>query len=582
VYSIGRCAIRLEPAAERCVIALVTLIKSTEGGQDQARFIIQETIVVIRDIFRKYPENYLQVIGHLCERLDTLNEPEAKAAMIWIIGEYSDRIDNAADLLEDFRTNFLNEPVTVQLALLTAVWKLFLYKPEESSDMVNQLIEQSTKLEDNPDVRDRGFMYWRLTCLDTELARRIINSEKPVIGESDFDHSPEILEALIANLSTLASVYHKPPEYFTPDGKATVLFRRTQRSKAKDSDDSDTDASDNDEAAPDDEKDEKDEKAAPADVQPLGDLTAMFAGVDPDCPPEEGLGNLTGMFAGIDPDCPPEEGSAAVSAPVSAPVSAAAPPSAHQRVALQPSRPKGPVEMKRVKAADLNGLDVYTNFAREGGQAFLVLSFHNRSQAPLTECKIILADCCLGLSHVGPSPQFFEVPVNVAPGKTAITKVPVDIKRMPKENITALQLMIRTNEVKTAKLVERRLMGNFFFQEIGAKHITETTFVDEYRDLHEKQVELEVKLETEPADMVMSLRAKIEAENVLYIAHRTIMSNGQIAYDSCYYSLTLRDVPVLMEMRIRANSNAVVLSARSPQVALAGIALRGIRDVLKA
>ena len=32
--------------------------------------------------------------------LDTLDEPEAKSAMIWIIGEYADRIDNSDELLE--------------------------------------------------------------------------------------------------------------------------------------------------------------------------------------------------------------------------------------------------------------------------------------------------------------------------------------------------------------------------------------------------------------------------------------------------------------------------------------------------
>lgn len=38
----------------------------------------------------------------LCENLDTLDEAEAKASMIWIIGEYAERIDNADELLEQF------------------------------------------------------------------------------------------------------------------------------------------------------------------------------------------------------------------------------------------------------------------------------------------------------------------------------------------------------------------------------------------------------------------------------------------------------------------------------------------------
>ena len=45
---------------------------------------------------------------------------QARAAMIWIIGEYSNRIDNADELLENFLDNFHDEPVEVQLQLLTA------------------------------------------------------------------------------------------------------------------------------------------------------------------------------------------------------------------------------------------------------------------------------------------------------------------------------------------------------------------------------------------------------------------------------------------------------------------------------
>ena len=35
------------------------------------------------------------MIGTLCENLDTLDDSEAKASMIWVVGEYADRIDNA-------------------------------------------------------------------------------------------------------------------------------------------------------------------------------------------------------------------------------------------------------------------------------------------------------------------------------------------------------------------------------------------------------------------------------------------------------------------------------------------------------
>lgn len=45
--------------------------------------------------------------------MDDLDEPEAKASMIWIIGQYADRIENADQLLDDFLYTFLEEPYEV-------------------------------------------------------------------------------------------------------------------------------------------------------------------------------------------------------------------------------------------------------------------------------------------------------------------------------------------------------------------------------------------------------------------------------------------------------------------------------------
>jgi hypothetical protein len=70
----------------------------------------------LQDIFRKYPNRYESIIGRLCENLDTLDEPEAKSAMIWILGEYCMRIDNADEILEQFLENFLDEGHQVWLA----------------------------------------------------------------------------------------------------------------------------------------------------------------------------------------------------------------------------------------------------------------------------------------------------------------------------------------------------------------------------------------------------------------------------------------------------------------------------------
>eukprot|EP00913_Durusdinium_trenchii_P011036 g10360.t1 len=100
VRSIGRVAVKLERACERAMNVLLELIET------KVNYVVQESCVVVKDIFRKYPSRYEQVLSALCESMEALDEPEAKASMIWILGEYAGRIDNADELLESFLDTF--------------------------------------------------------------------------------------------------------------------------------------------------------------------------------------------------------------------------------------------------------------------------------------------------------------------------------------------------------------------------------------------------------------------------------------------------------------------------------------------
>ncbi|VDP70476.1 unnamed protein product, partial [Echinostoma caproni] len=208
VRAIGRCAIKIESAAERCVSTLIELI------QTKVNYVVQEAIIVIKDIFRKYPNKYESIISILCENLDTLDEPEARASMIWIIGEYAERIDNADELLESFLDGFQDENTQVQLQLLTAIVKLFLKRPSDTQELVQTVLGLATQESDNPDLRDRGYIYWRLLSTDPGAAKEVVLAEKPLISEETDMLEPTLLDELICHLASLASVYHRPPSSF--------------------------------------------------------------------------------------------------------------------------------------------------------------------------------------------------------------------------------------------------------------------------------------------------------------------------------------------------------------------------------
>ncbi|KAI7890496.1 adaptin N terminal region-domain-containing protein [Mucor mucedo] len=208
VHAIGRCAIKIDEAAERCINVLLDLINTGVS------YVVQEAVVVIKDIFRKYPHKYEGIIPTLCENLEALDEPEAKGSLIWIIGEYAERIDNADDLINIFLENFKEENPQVQLQLLTATVKLFLKKPNENQDLVQRILQTATTECDNADIRDRAYVYWRLLSTDPQAAKAVVLSEKPPIAGENDGVSPALLETLLYDIGTLASVYHKPAETF--------------------------------------------------------------------------------------------------------------------------------------------------------------------------------------------------------------------------------------------------------------------------------------------------------------------------------------------------------------------------------
>ncbi|KAL1859374.1 beta-adaptin [Paecilomyces lecythidis] len=214
VKAIGQTAIKIETAAEKCVNTLLDLINT------KVNYVVQEAIVVIKDIFRKYP-GYEGIIPTLCKCIDELDEPNARGSLIWIVGEYAEKISNAGDILAGFVDGFNEEFTQTQLQILTAVVKLFLKRPDKAQGLVQKVLQAATAENDNPDIRDRAYVYWRLlsNTSDPNAAKTVVLSEKPPIVTTIQSLPPTLLDQLLNELSTLASVYHKPPEQFIGQGR---------------------------------------------------------------------------------------------------------------------------------------------------------------------------------------------------------------------------------------------------------------------------------------------------------------------------------------------------------------------------
>jgi len=89
---------------------------------------------------------------------------------------------------------FKEESTQVQLQLLTAVVKLFLKRPKVAQQMVTDILQKATQEVDNPDLRDRGYLYWRLLSTDPEAAKQVVLAQKPLISEHTDNLDPAVLD----------------------------------------------------------------------------------------------------------------------------------------------------------------------------------------------------------------------------------------------------------------------------------------------------------------------------------------------------------------------------------------------------
>ncbi|KAJ2811862.1 beta-adaptin [Coemansia furcata] len=219
IQAIGRLAIRYESSADKAVKVLIELL------QLKVNSVVQDVVIVLRDVFRRYPQNFTDVVPTLCEHMDYVNEPDAKAALIWILGEYSEHISNISNLLGTSIEGFLEEDDEgVQLALVNSAVKFFLKSPQKGQTLVLKALQTATEKCSNPDVRDRAYIYWRLLSADPNAARAVALVEMPPVELESASLSAPLLEELIAELGSVASVLQKPAKLFvyTKTDKAGV------------------------------------------------------------------------------------------------------------------------------------------------------------------------------------------------------------------------------------------------------------------------------------------------------------------------------------------------------------------------
>ncbi|KAK4816427.1 hypothetical protein QYF61_016863 [Mycteria americana] len=151
IQAIGRCATNITEVTDTCLNGLVCLLSNRD------EIVVAESVVVIKKLLQTQPAHHGEIIKHMAKLLDNITVPVARASILWLIGEYCERVPKIApDVLRKTAKSFTNEDDLVKLQILNLGAKLYLTNSKQkkqsrrflecvADNFLTQLVSEPTR-----------------------------------------------------------------------------------------------------------------------------------------------------------------------------------------------------------------------------------------------------------------------------------------------------------------------------------------------------------------------------------------------------------------------------------------------------
>ena len=214
IRKIGELALRVDSSLQAVVEILKKLLTQ------QVDYIVSESFCVLRDLIRKYPA-LINEFMHLIESSIQIlsNDPRGLSALVFIIGEFGQKIENSPYILE-YLSGLEIHSSEFAYSLLLAGCKLFFKSPGEMQPILGKIFELILKNYKDVDLRDRTYYYYNLMKKDINLAEYIICGQPNVVDYYYSEFDDEYIDQIFQEFNSLSIIYRKPEEKFikyTPD-----------------------------------------------------------------------------------------------------------------------------------------------------------------------------------------------------------------------------------------------------------------------------------------------------------------------------------------------------------------------------
>ncbi|BFY98475.1 hypothetical protein BsWGS_01515 [Bradybaena similaris] len=215
IQAIGRCASSIAEVTDACLNGLVRLM----SNRDEA--VVAESVVVIKKLLQMRPSEHKDIITYMAKMVDKITVPMARASILWLIGEYSERVPKIApDVLRKMAKNFVNEEDIVKLQVLNLSVKLCITNPKQTK-LLCQYVLNLAKYDQNYDIRDRSRFLRQFVlpsdkpCALAKYAKKVFLATKPApVLESNFNSRDTYqLGSLSHLLNMKATGYQDLPEW---------------------------------------------------------------------------------------------------------------------------------------------------------------------------------------------------------------------------------------------------------------------------------------------------------------------------------------------------------------------------------
>ncbi|CAD2213160.1 Adaptin N terminal region/non-SMC mitotic condensation complex subunit 1/Beta2-adaptin appendage, C-terminal sub-domain, putative [Angomonas deanei] len=212
INAMSRIGLRVPHLTERivsCFIAFMDL---------QSPFIRGVTLNVAKDLFRKYRdikvvEPFLKKLLACFEELKFEDEA-SRVALLWILGEFGEYIDDAPYIVESFVEGLAAERPSFRHQMLTTACTLFFKRPPEMQRILGRVFETILNDHSDANIHDKAKMYYRLLSANPAAAVKVICTPKEPVTVFVEDEDSDLTDVLFEEFDTFSVVYYRSSEKF--------------------------------------------------------------------------------------------------------------------------------------------------------------------------------------------------------------------------------------------------------------------------------------------------------------------------------------------------------------------------------